>query len=246
MSSYSSVGQLRESLGLERNAPWSIYPSAGSDTKPVVYLGEQALRHKAAAGCAALGLDLPEPPRLQVMVDSRVDPFGELTHTDERTSVSVVSGPDPVSIAGLGGSVAVVRFESAYEGWSPEEVSVLRLKALNENFAEHVAAEGLGPSMLVGVTDGCAFGGNRHCVNQLVDPGGMGATRSHLVPRWWVTDHFGDAEPRSGIEAGTVVRSIHADFPFQFRAVAMLSEAWGRYAGWGFGGTWLFHVEPSR
>ena len=246
MTSHSSMSQLLESLGLDAQASWSIYPSAGSDTHPVVYLGEQALRHKATAGCAALGLDLPEPPRLQVMVDSGVDPSGRLFYLDERTYVSVVSGPEPMSIAGLRGSLAVVRFESAYEGWSPEEVFVVRLKAHNEQFAEHVAAERLAPSVLVGVTDGCAFGGNRHCVNRLVDPQGMCATRSHLVPPWWVTDHFADAEPATGLETGTVVRSIHADFPFQFRAVALLSEAWGRYAGWGFGGSWLFRVEPAE
>ena len=239
------MAQLLESLGLDAQSSWSIYPSAGSDTHPVVYLGEQALRHKAAAGCVALGLDLPEPPRLQVMVDSGVDPSGRLFHLDERTYVSVVSGPEPVSIAGLHGSLAVVQFESAYQGWAPEEVFVLRLKDLNESFAQHVATEGLAPSVLVGVTDGCRGRGSDTCVNRLADPGGMRASRSHLVPPWWVTDHFVDAVEQTGLETGTVVRSIHAGFPFQFRAVAILSDVWGDYADRVFGGTWLFRVEPA-
>ena len=68
MSSYSSVGQLLGSLGLDRHAPWSIYPSAGSDTKPVVYLGEQALlaHDRSTASLAPLvsagPAGYPKPP----------------------------------------------------------------------------------------------------------------------------------------------------------------------------------------
>lgn len=245
MATYTSVADLLTSLGVGGAAPWSLYASAGSDTHPVVYLGKQALEHKAGAQCASLGLDPPEAPALQVMVDASVDPFGDFEWRDDRTVVTAAADPEPVTVGGWTGSLTRVSFESTYEGWSPEVVSVLRLKGKNEDFAQQVAAEGLAPSMFVGVTDGCRFGGNRHCVNRLIDPHGLRAQRSHLVSPWWVTDHFGDSAPGTALEAGTVIRSAHEGFPFQFRAVAMLSETWGRYAGPGFGGTWLFRVEPA-
>lgn len=246
MADFSSTGDLLRHIGLPPDAPWSIYPSAGEDTHPLVYLGPGAIARKATAGCEALGLPLPPAPRLQVMIDVNRDPMRPLAYEDELSVVEVIEGPDAVVLGGMPGSLSRVRFTSSIPAWEPEEVHVLRLKTSNEQFAAHVVSEGLRPEMLIGVTDGCRTIGapSAECVNRL-DPAGASAASAAVVSEWWVTDHFADSTPRSGLQIGTVVVSEHQGFPFQFRAVANLSGEWGTYAGWGFGGTWLFRVEPT-
>ena len=49
------------------------------------------------------------------------------------------------------------------------------------------------------------------------------------VPRWWITDHFGDASIPNPLEPGCVVRSVHAGFPHASRKVALPASDWGHY-----------------
>ncbi len=181
---------------------------------------------------------------MHVMVDLYVEYTSPLEFKDDVTRVSTLRDPEPVTLERMSGSLSQIRFESVRDGWEPADAWVLRLQASNEDLSRHLAESGAVPSMFVGVTDGCSFGGNTKCVNRLNNPRGTGVRDPSRISAWWVTDHFADSTPRNGIECGTVVSSTNAGFPFEFVAVANLSSEWGTYRR-GFGGTWLFSVRPA-
>ncbi len=184
---------------------------------------------------------------MHVMVDLYVEHTSPLEFKDDVTRVSTLRDPEPVTLAGMSGSLSQIRFVSDRDGWEPADAWVLRLQARNEDLSRHLAESGAVPSMFVGVTDGCrTFGGpSPKCANQLDVPLGMVLRAPFRIPAWWVTDHFADSTPKEGIECGTVVSSTNVGFPFEFVAVANLSSEWGTYRRWGFGGTWLFLVRPA-
>jgi hypothetical protein len=98
-----------------------------------------------------------------------------------------------------------------------------------------------------GVCDGCRKGGNppRACVNRLdVSPARPPSIASTVpAPRWWITDHFEDAQRFTELRVGEVVESLDARFPSVYRKRALLSSAWGRYGGRVMAGATLFEVE---
>ena len=104
------------------------------------------------------------------------------------------------------------------------------------------------PDLFIGVCDGCAFGGNDHCVNRLTTWGRRaGVVERIALPRWWIADHFTSANIPDPIPAGSVVTSSELGFPYQLRKRALLSTEWSRYGGWSaLGGATLFEVEAAR
>ncbi len=247
MPAFQSVSDVLAFADLPASAAWSVYASAGADTRPLVHLSSNGLAERASGGCDALGLSLPAAPAMHVMVDLYVEHTSPLEFKDDVTRVSTLHGPEPVTLEGMSGSLSQIRFESDCDGWKPADAWVLRLQASNEDLFRHLAESGAVPSMFIGVTDGCgAFGGlSSKCVNHLDFPLSTVLCDSSRIPAWWVTDHFADSTPKKGIECGTVVSSINAGYPVEFVAVANFSSEWGTYRRWGFGGTWLFSVRPA-
>jgi hypothetical protein len=104
------------------------------------------------------------------------------------------------------------------------------------------------PDVFIGVCDGDAFGGNSPdlCVNRLTRHDlSEDQARAVAVPKWWVTDHFSEANVPADFAVGSYVTSENG-FPYRFRGVGRLSREWGGYRNWtALAGTWLFAVEQT-
>lgn len=211
----------------------ALYASAGGDTRALVFLHPDFLRAREAAAVPA--------PNVFIFVDR--DPQGDPSFVDGRTDLTA-DALERIVIAGLPGWLRKVRYTPGPEdtrGYAARSVAVIGIEASNEVVSAAMAREDWVPDVFIGVCDGCSFGGNKNCVNDLSRRGLDAATAARVrVPRWWVTDHFKDAE-----WSGDFVISTDRSFPFRFRRVALLTTDWGRY-NWGTRpGTMVYEVARA-
>lgn len=208
----------------------ALYASAGGDTRAIVFLHPEFLRARKA-------IDVPAP-NLFIFVDrdSQADPSFNDGYTDLTTETL-----ERIVIAGLPGWLRKIRYTPGPEdthGYAARIVALIGIEASNEIVSAAMAREDWVPDVLIGVCDGCSFGGNKSCVNELSRRGLDAATAARIrVPRWWITDHFKGAE-----WSGDFVISADPSFPFRFRRVVLLTTDWGRYNWRKRPGTMVYEV----
>ncbi|HEX5557402.1 MAG TPA: hypothetical protein VFX13_07250, partial [Gaiellales bacterium] len=145
-----------------------------------------------------------------------------------------------------------LRFESLVgrddrDPWPPRNVVALSVGGKNREWAGRMRREDWVPDVFIGVCDGCRLGGTPRdfCVNRLVRHGmSAGDARATRLPRWWITDHFADAQPTGQLAVGDYITSTDPDFPVRFRKRALLSSEWGHYGHGAIPGATLFQVDP--
>ena len=81
----------------------------------------------------------------------------------------------------------------------------------------------------LGVTDGCRFGGNDECVNDIFF---HGKNLPNIINKnhaeYWITDHFPHtSDGFKDLKSGDYIEAK----PFRFRKIATLLPMWGFYAG---------------
>ena len=175
---------------LPRDHTACLYVSACSDTRPLTYLGPDALDR--------IDPRLGKAPDLFVYLDKEhpkrdPSPFG--FRSDGHSAVEMVGEKEYTELFDCRTELQLVRVESLEFG--DRLATVLRIEIENERFAEAAFAEEWKADWFVGVCDGCAFGGNSRCENQIWDPSNSIPLR--LGARYWVTDHF---EPERGWSLG--------------------------------------------
>lgn len=209
----------------------AVYASSGRDTFALV------LTHPDFY--ASRGVDPASAPNVFVYLDRA--PQRDPEFNDGQTRVSVIESQD-VTISGLRGRVLLTRYEAGPQderGYPPRQMVVVALEAANETANVRMQSESWVPDVFIGVCDGCRFGGNDHCVNELTNHGMPPEVTARIsLPTWWITDHFGKART----ETGAVYDSTEPGFPVRFEKVALLSMEWGRYGGGTLPGATVFRV----
>jgi len=209
----------------------ALYASAGTDTRPITFTHPEFFQHH--------GIEAPSP-EFFVYVDRGATP--PLSFDDAHTTIT----PDEVQDFEVG-TLPARAFAATFRSdqYSDRTVHVVQLTGENEVVSAMMYRDRWVPDFFIGVADGChAFGGNKHCVNDLRLHGADAATVAHAaLPRWWITDHFNSADIPNPLPAGGVVGSTDEAFPVQFRKVALLSAQWGHYGRGSIPGATLFAVE---
>jgi hypothetical protein len=231
---------------IEPSEASALYVSAGADTKPMALLHPDFLARQGASSVKA--------PSFFVYVDQDrpASPDDQISFEDERTKIETTTSlPQDLE----GHQADLLRVSLASDVLSERDVVILRVRMLNEDFAQFALAEGWSADWFIGVCDGCgAFGGNSRCENALVDPNESIPLR--LGSRWWVTDHLpGSDAPttRSGgatdLANDQAVRPKDLAFDLSLRQIAFLSTDWRSNVADTtrlYGGARVFGVERGR
>lgn len=227
------IGSLSANGRLDRPLTVALYLSAGNDTNQFTFTHPKFLKLRDVASVPA--------PNVFIQVDRRPQP--PAAFHDGATRITATNTA-PLRVAGLRGELDRVRYESNRFG--EREVLAARITADNEQMLSVLYRERLAPDVFIGVTDGCRYGGNRHCVNRLqMPPGRPDIPRGEIpAPAFWITDHFENHHALSELRPGQHVQSKDPNFPVRFRKLALLSSAWGRYRDSTVFGATLFAVEP--
>ena len=227
------LSSINDVIGLAQKAGYSLsaegtclYPSAGSDFKVLSLTHADFIASRQVQGFPNLGI--------YILIDKLN--FNEAAMGDSETAVELLHKWS-LSIFGLPADLLIVQWSSKQEAYSSRTLAVLLLKVTNEQSALAFYQNSWCPDVFVGVCDGCRFGGNKHCVNDLNNSG----PSETPVPSWWITDHFTNADIPNPLQVGDRVRSL-ADFPFVFQKETLLSSTWGNYGQGGLPGATLFKV----
>ena len=163
-----------------------LYVSAASDTRPLTYLGPEVLNR--------IDPQLGKAPDLFVYLDKECPerdslPFG--FSTDGRSAVEAVEN-ESTQLFGCRTELLRVRIKSSE--FDDRLIVVVRIRIENERFAEAALVEDWKVDWFVGICDGCGWGRNPRCDNQIWDPPNSIPLR--LGVRYSVTDHL--EETKSG------------------------------------------------
>lgn len=222
----------------------ALYASSGADLRALTFTHPDALAARGA------------PPELAPSLYVYVDRWGRWDDSayefaDGRTRIEVEQ-TTPLQVGRFRGRLLLVRWRaepgSSHPEFRPRLIALAVMRGQNEDVASHLALESWVPVLFIGVNDGClGFGGNRHCVNELTVHGfPRELLQGGLVPRWWVTDHFRNANPVGAeFRPGDYVVSVEEGFPLRFRKLAFLSSEFGTRYGTALSlaGATLFEVE---
>ena len=154
-----------------------LYVSAGADTRPFSYLRPEALTN--------LDLDEEVFPRFFVLVE-KASPLENRIEFEDQHSRVETGVFHPLQLGRL--PAAMLKLVVRSDRFPKRTIAVLRVKASNEEFAKAALAEEWSPTWFVGVRDGCAFGGNWRCENEVRDF--KVSIPLRLGVRFWVTDHL--------------------------------------------------------
>ena len=188
------------------------YPSAGSDTRPLAwFLSREDEEPLAKVDYFALsGLGEPFYDELvratlsnkatdRIIFQDRVSTLSVLEsipfYFDEERVLWQVgkayrfrSGYMRPRYRGINGLLLRTRFDSRSLGRFEQKLVYVEME--NSNFEIEIVREGfLNPLVYCGVRDGCSFGGNCRCENELDHLDRLIATRC-FTPAIWVTDHI--------------------------------------------------------
>ena len=245
------MSNIQEALDQIRCRGWiteeittALYPCSGTDTKAFTFTHPAFFEHRGIVGIPA--------PNVFVFVDNQ-DPFDKhnprFEFHDDRTRVETESF-ERTTVFGQAGYIFDLVWESTTSPeWghlSQRKLSVLFLVADWRKFPHYFRDSQWVPDVFIGVCDGCRFGGNAECVNELETHGVPDSLlRSIPVPRYYITDHFRNAVEVNKLEAGDLVTSRDVRFPLRFKKMALLSTEWGHYGHGTLGGATLFEVEKA-
>jgi hypothetical protein len=211
----------------------ALYASAGADTKALVFTHPEFYEHRSVTAVA---------PEFFIYVDRA--PPATLSFQDAHTTIAGQSQSG--SVAGLPATFMDVTVTS--DRYANRTLKVAYIQAENTDVGLLTFSEQWAPDTFIGVTDGCRFGGNLSCVNNLsrldLSPAQAAAVK---LPKWWITDHFVNHEPFDELRDGDVVRSADPLFPVAFHKLALLSGDFGRYGRGAIRGATIFEVviRPS-
>ena len=166
--------------GMPVNSPAAVYLSSGNDSRMLTVTHPDHLRAKADGG--------PTP-----------EPFAFYVHVDKQTSVNrpgldfrdantQVDEWDREIVRIDRHQAILLKLTLRSDRYPERNVAVLRIRATNNQFTKLAQAEDWKTHCLITVCDGCAFGGNRHCENDI-----SGRRQTNLLklrPDWLITDHF--------------------------------------------------------
>lgn len=217
----------------------ALYPCCGQDTMPFTFTHPDFFKH----------LDMQDIPSPNVFIF--IDKIEHhLEYDDANLSIAVVRKED-ISIFGHNAAFhQLVWSSSADREWliqKERNFFVVYLVGNWRRFPHVFSQEGFVPDFFVGVTDGCRLGGNPECVNRL-STNGLGYEEAARIPmpRYYITDHFENAQIPNPCRRGDFVSSMDESFPLVFKKLALLSTDWGNYGGWtNLGGATLFKVFPT-
>ncbi len=166
--------------GTAVNSPAAVYLSSGDDSRMLSVTHPENIRAKVGDG------PVPEPFAFYVHVD-RQTPLNRpgLDYDDGRTQITRW---DAESLSIGGHHAWFLKLIVRSDRYAERNVAVLRIRAENNEFTELALAEGWKTHCLITVCDGCGFGGNPHCENDI-----SGKRRTNLLklqPDWAITDHF--------------------------------------------------------
>lgn len=250
MRDFAQIGEaVRFAVGEEWcEAPTAeaLYVSSGTDCKALTFTHPSFLARQ-------LGREI-EPPKFFVYVDNGVDPAeSSLSFDDGRTEIRTVE-QESCELHGFTAQLARVRMRSpeldSEKGAElrPGDLAVLRVRADNEEFAQAAIAEEWWPSYFIGVCDGCNYGGNSRCENQIHDPESSIPLRLKIPA--WITDHLPGSTLKwaDDPENGEEIQPAGEELPYSIHQAAFLNTKWrssfftrGRLRG----GARLFTLRPK-
>ncbi len=214
----------------------AVYPCAGQDTKALTFTHPEFLQHRLIEGVPA--------PNTFIYIDKEKH---HLDFSDQDTEI-VVSQVEGDSFYGIEAQF----YQLTWRSLAPQDWLTLTERNI---FAAYIVADwrcipglfyniNFVPDYFIGVCDGCRFGGNDECVNELTTRGLSREDASKIpVSHYYITDHFIQAEIPNPCRNGDTIFSCDARFPFSFRKLALLSSDWGHYGGGGpLRGATLFQV----
>lgn len=231
----------------------ALYASAGRDSKMLTFLHPEFLNKRSQLHIGKIDLIILLD-RFYALGDDQQDDdiAADLSYVDEETTISQGNAQE-LRIDRFPARLADISWTSNRTEYSPYEIQALFVKCDNEQFSSVCQRERWAPDLFIGVCDGCRFGMNDHCVNELTThqmPREL--IQEVVLPKWWITDHFGNHEMLdtngerkvNELRDGDLVRSLDPLFPVQFRKKALLSSQWGRYGhGSPIRGACLFEIE---
>lgn len=231
----------------------ALYASAGRDTKVLTFLHPEFLSKRSESQVSKIGLFiLLDRSYILGAKQQDDDVVTDLSYEDTETTITQ-SNDKELLIDGFPARLVDINWTSHRADVSSYETKVLFIKCDNEQFPAVCQREHWAPDVFVGVCDGCGFGRNDHCVNELVTQGMPRELMQKVaLPKWWITDHFKNydlldnngASKVNELRDGDLVRSQDPTFPIQFRKIGLLSSEWGDYGRkTAFRGANLFTVE---
>ena len=224
--------------GADPHGPAALYLSAGNDTRAMTLTHPAFLAKQSGR--------MLEEMSFYVFVDAyqpRDD--RELNFTDPagRTQIKTVTVSDH-PVGPFDGYLLNMTTKSTTMPW--RKVSVLRVRALNDAFANLALDEGWRPHCVISVCDGCCFGGNERCENHFRKP--EGSIQARLKPKWIITDHLRDIRGREIVDPldGDVIRSTNRHFGYEAEQIAFLSTNWRGPGRSFYGGARLFEFRSTE
>ncbi len=214
-----------------------LYVSAGGDTRPLTYL-----RHEVLTDAVVSDWIIPE---FFVFVDRDLpgsDGDMDLYFDDGRTRVQTVE-QRPVESASWE-RAALLRVVVTSDRFPIRECAVLRIRSDTEGFCQDALAEDWSPDWFIGICDGCAFGGNDRCENELdrIEQ----SIPLRLRVRFWLTDHL--ARRPLLDEDGYRLHRQAVVLPIRSGGLLRGLHSWRLWPGTGHAHSrWvsLFRVEPD-
>lgn len=232
----------------------ALYASAARDTKVLTFLHPEFLSKRSKSQISKIDLFILLD-RFYALGEERQDDdiSADLSYMDEETTI-IQSNDQELKIDQFPARMVDITWTSNLADVKSYETKVLFVRCDNAQFSAICQRERWAPDVFIGVCDGCRFCMNDHCVNELKTHGMPREMMQRVaLPRWWITDHFGNCQMLD--EAGTrevqelrdgdLVRSLDPEFPVQFRKIGLLSSDWGDYGRvTAFRGANLFELEP--
>jgi hypothetical protein len=205
----------------------AFYPSSGNDTKPISFLSQYFLDKRIEK------LNV-KAPNLFIYVDEK--DYGNIDFEDNDTIIEIIETVKLQENLNL----YLIEWTSKPKKIT-KKLALIRIKAKNSQVGYEACMAGFIPDFFIGVTDGCSFGGNDHCVNTL-------KYQSHMnnMPKYWVTDHFTNAEIPNQLSDGDIIYSKDKNYPYCFKKIGLLSSKWGNYGHNNFlRGATLFSIHKK-
>lgn len=216
-----------------------VYPCAGSDWKAITFTTPQFLKYRT-------GLEF-KTPDTYIYIDCFCEEYykkqleSKILFDDEYTRLQIESVKSLSSSFGDAKLCKTKLISKKQPSWSEEFISdrdmnIIFVDSDWVNFVQFMSKYGVMPYIGIGVTDGCAFGKNKECVNDLKIPKELRSI-SHkaykeICSEYWITDHFSHCRKPNPCRNGDYIVSEYDDFPIKFKKLALLSSSWGGYGRW--------------
>ncbi|MFC1670033.1 hypothetical protein ACFL20_06530 [Spirochaetota bacterium] len=218
----------------------ALYPCSGTDTKPFTFTHPDFFRHR--------NVDPDISPNLFIYIDKNISLSDEnnLEFEDDCTAISVDS-EEKLNLEHFDSWLLHITWKSREENpWMKirtRQLAVIYIKAKWQKMPSYMRQIGWVPDIFVGVTDGCYFGTNEACVNDLTMEGVQKDNYPTSISKYYISDHFYNHNMNGNFSPGDCITSKDPDFPFKFKKLALLSTEWGNYGKeFNLGGTTLFEV----